>query len=144
MRVYITGSCGFVGGYLAQELAAAYPQAQLFGMAHALESRAALPMGMIVGNADLTDREAVARELESADPDVVFHLAGFASAAGSDRDRIFAVNVAGTQTLLELLQARHKPCRVHLASSGYVYGATQPGRPAEETDTPACSRSTSA
>lgn len=136
MRIFITGACGFVGGHLAYELARAYPNALLFGMAHAQESRAGLPPGVHTINADLTNRESVRASLEIAQPDIVFHLAGFASAAGGDRDKIFRVNVDGTTGLLELLTERQTPCRVHLASSGYVYGTTDPTRPAQENEVP--------
>jgi GDP-4-dehydro-6-deoxy-D-mannose reductase len=135
LRIFITGSTGFVGGWLGQELAHAYSDALLFGTAHHDdEPRDALPPHTVVRTTNLLDKDALKAFLDEAQPDVVFHLAGFASAAGTDRDKIFRVNVDGTVGLLELLAETGRPCRVHLASSGYVYGATMPGRPAQEDD----------
>jgi GDP-4-dehydro-6-deoxy-D-mannose reductase len=144
VRVLITGGTGFVGGWLAGELARAYPDAVLFGTAHTV---AHLPPGMTAPDdlpdalqliaCDLTEPGSVRAAVAEARPDRVFHLAGFASGAGTDRERIFHVNVDATATLLSALEAQGTPCRVHLASSGYVYGATQPGRPARESDPPA-------
>jgi GDP-4-dehydro-6-deoxy-D-mannose reductase len=135
LRIFITGSTGFVGGWLGQELARAYPDALLFGTAHHDdEPRDALPTHTVVRTTDLLNADALKAFLDEAQPDIVFHLAGFASAAGTDREKIFRVNVDGTVGLLRLLADAGRPCRVHLASSGYVYGATEPGRPARETD----------
>jgi GDP-4-dehydro-6-deoxy-D-mannose reductase len=133
-RVLITGATGFVGGWLAQELERHLPDAVLFGTAHRATGSEELPAGLILCPVDLTDRQAVVSVVSEAQPDVVYHLAGFASGAGTDREGIFRANVEGTVHLLETLQAQGKPCRVLLASSGYVYGATSPGRPAKETD----------
>ena len=137
MRVLITGATGFVGGWLAHDLASAYPDARLFGTAHGPDPLAALPPSLDLLPCDLTDQDALAAVLEQVRPDRVFHLAGFASGAGGDRDKIFRVNVEATVGLLRLLADAGTPCRVQLASSGYVYGATPPGQPARETDPPA-------
>ncbi len=88
----------------------------------------------IAANGDLTDRAFLAGVVAEARPDQVYHLAGFASGAGGDRARIFQVNVEATLDLLRGLADAGRPCRVQLASSGYVYGATDAGRPALETD----------
>ncbi|GAB4461355.1 MAG: GDP-mannose 4,6-dehydratase [Armatimonadaceae bacterium] len=140
MRILITGATGFAGGWLAQELAQSHPEASLFGMSHRGGDQGDLPNflpeGMQILAGDLENPNTLQPLIQTADPDVVFHLAGFASGAGTDRDRIFRLNVGGTEALLQLLSERKKPCRVLLASSGYVYGATNPGSPALESDTP--------
>jgi GDP-4-dehydro-6-deoxy-D-mannose reductase len=136
VRILITGSTGFVGGWLAQELARAYPDAALYGTAHHDdEPRDALPAHTVVRTTNLLDEAALRAFIAEAQPDRVFHLAGFASAAGTDREKIFRVNVDGTVGLLRLLAEAGRPCRVHLASSGYVYGTTVAEQPAKETDT---------
>jgi GDP-4-dehydro-6-deoxy-D-mannose reductase len=136
MRILITGATGFVGGWLASELANAYPQALLFGTSHGPSALAPLPDEMQLLPCDLSDKAALGEVIAESAPDRVFHLAGFASGAGTDREKIFRINVDATVGLLELLRDAGRPCQVQLASSGYVYGATEPGRPALETDIP--------
>jgi GDP-4-dehydro-6-deoxy-D-mannose reductase len=138
LRVLITGVTGFVGGWLASELASHYPQASLFGTTthSASDAPANLPSGLGLLTADLTEPVAVRRAVAEAAPTHVFHLAGFASGAGTDAARINRVNVDATVSLLSALEAEGNSCQVQLASSGYVYGATAPGNPAKETDTP--------
>lgn len=138
MRVLITGVTGFVGGWLAESLASHYPQAALYGTTthSASDAPANLPPGLALLTADLTDADAVRRAVAEASPTHVFHLAGFASGAGTDAERINRVNVDATVSLLSALEVQGNSCKVQLASSGYVYGATDPGSPAKETDTP--------
>ncbi len=133
-RILITGATGFVGGWLAQELSAAYPGARLFGTTHGHAPAAPPPPAVTLLPCDLTVPAEVAAVVDAAEPDRVFHLAGFASAAGGDADTIRRVNVGATRTLLQTLADAGRPCRALLASSGYVYGATRPGRPAREDD----------
>lgn len=134
MRVLITGITGFVGGYLAAELAAEYPGIAFFGTTYGPTSGAGLPPGTQLQEADLRDPAAIQGVVESAQPDIVFHLAGFASGAGTDAAVIRAANVDATVALVKTLAAQGKPCRLHLASTGYVYGTTVAGRPAQEAD----------
>jgi GDP-4-dehydro-6-deoxy-D-mannose reductase len=89
---------------------------------------------MLVRTVDLTDTAALAAFVADARPDCVFHLAGYASGAGTDRATIHQINVEGTVGLLRIVADIGRTCRVLLASSGYVYGATLPGRPAREGD----------
>ena len=132
MRILITGATGFVGGYLAAELAAHYPEAKLFGTTYGHTSGAALPDGMPLLEADLRDSTMIRQALEQSQADTIFHLAGFASGAGTDAAVIRAANVDATRMLVEQVAAQGRPCRLHLASTGYVYGTTEPGQPAHE------------
>ena len=135
MRILITGATGFVGGYLAAELATHYPQATLFGTTYGHTSGAILPENMPLLEADLRDPAMIREALARSEPDIIFHLAGFASGAGTDAAVIRAANVDATLLLVEAAAALAKPCRLHLASTGYVYGTTEPGKPASEGDT---------
>ena len=135
MRVLITGATGFVGGWLAQEVTRHCPGCVLFGTSHRTTGSADLPAGTVVRPIDLNDTPALTAFVQEAAPDIVFHLAGFASGAGTDKSAIYHANVNGTVNLLGILTEAGKSCRVQLASSGYVYGATQPGQAAKEDDT---------
>lgn len=135
MRVLVTGATGFVGGWLLTELAQAEPQARLWGTEYgpgSLGDDLAARVGLLA--CDLTNADAIAQVVRTVQPERVFHLAGFASAAGNDADLVTRANVDGAVYLLRALEQVGQPCRVLLASSGYAYGATAPGRPAEEED----------
>lgn len=137
MRVLVTGLTGFVGGWLGVELARSNPDAEVWGTTHGPDGPplpAGFPAGARFLPCDLTDPQQVCHAVEESRPDQVFHLAGFASAAGGDGPLVHRVNVDATVHLLEALATQDKPCRVLLASSGYVYGPTTPGRPACEDD----------
>jgi nucleoside-diphosphate-sugar epimerase len=105
-RALVTGLSGFTGEYVEQELRhAGYEVAGI--------------------SADLTDRAALAAEVQALQPDVVVHLAAIAFVAHSDIEQIYRVNVVGTRNLLEALAALpKKPSAVLLASSANIYGNT--------------------
>ena len=136
MRILITGATGFVGSWLARELAAHHPDAVLFGTQHHDAPAPETSAGLTLRTVDLTDANATAEIVAEAKPDMVFHLAGYASAAGGNREAIFRVNVTATETLLRLLTESAQLHRVLVASSGYIYGATEPETPAREPDMP--------
>jgi GDP-4-dehydro-6-deoxy-D-mannose reductase len=134
VRILITGATGFAGGWLTEELAARRADAELFGMTHRTTDAPEGFPPITLRPADLADPESVRALVNEVEPDAVFHLAGFASGAGKDWERIFRTNLEGTVALLKSLADRGRPCRVLVASSGYVYGKTEPDRPARESD----------
>lgn len=138
MRILVTGATGFVGTWLLAHLEEAYQDGsvELFGTEHG-PPLGPVPPSVRLAPCDLTDASAVKTVIGDIRPDRVFHLAGFASATGTDHALIHRVNVEATVSLLQALDDLARPCRVQLASSGYVYGATVPGRPAREDDAPA-------
>jgi nucleoside-diphosphate-sugar epimerase len=73
--------------------------------------------------ADLTDREALKREVLATAPDAVVHLAAISFVGHADDNAFYTVNVIGTMNLLVALdQLPQAPRRVLLASSANVYG----------------------
>ena len=126
MRVLITGVAGFVGPYLAAELAEE-TGVELFGMAlNANDREAAGPLpaglGMLLG--DVTDDASIRAVLEAARPEVVYHLAGASSGAAAWRRpaECFEVNALGTLRLLEGIRRLGLDATTVVASSGEVYG----------------------
>ena len=74
-------------------------------------------------NADLTDPVAVQNQVNTAEPDVVVHLAAISFVGHDNASAFYDVNVIGTLNLLDaLLKLPNLPKRVLLASSANVYG----------------------
>lgn len=117
MNILLTGSDGFTGRHFA-DLAKS-------------KGHRVLPL-----TADLTDREAVHRQVQETAPDAVVHLAAISFVGHSDDNAFYAVNVIGTTNLLAaLVQVPQTPRRVLLASSANVYGNCD-ASPIAETQAP--------
>ena len=127
-RALLTGRTGFTGRYVAHELEqAGY---EVIGLASQMgDSEAGLTI-----QANLLDRDAVAKAVAEADADVVVHLAAVAFVAHGDVDEMYRVNVVGTRNLLEALAgAQKRPELVVLASSANVYGNAEVDPITEDT-----------
>jgi GDP-4-dehydro-6-deoxy-D-mannose reductase len=131
MRVLVTGAAGFAGRHLLQELRAAFPGARLFGLVRRARPNL-MPAGVTLLEADICSASAVSEAVRDAAPDQVYHLAGYASGAGGDREAIFRVNVRGTENVLAALEELGRPAALLVASTGYVYGPCDEARPAAE------------
>jgi GDP-4-dehydro-6-deoxy-D-mannose reductase len=112
MRAFVTGGHGFVGTWLLQHLAAAGDDVVA---PHATE-------------VDVLDGAALASAVESAQPDAVYHLAGFAHVGRSweHPDEVFSVNALGTLQVLEAVRRAGGDARVLVVSSAEVYGRVTP------------------
>jgi GDP-4-dehydro-6-deoxy-D-mannose reductase len=108
-KIIVTGSDGFVGKHLIELLK---------------KSKKDRIFGLDKSQADITKYPQVKKYLAKIKPDQVYHLAGFASGAGKDKDLIFKVNVQGTINILKALKEINRPVKILLASTAYVYGNT--------------------
>lgn len=114
MRALITGSQGFVGGYLRRELEDnGY---EVIGLD--------IRPGEETVQADLLDAERLTQLIGELKPDAVFHLAGQADVARSWKipRRTVEINVIGALNLLEAVRAYRKDVRVLLVGSSDQYG----------------------
>lgn len=111
--VLVTGSAGFVGGYLTA----------------ALRKRGDLVVDydQRLGH-DVRDYEQLRAVINQHQPDLIFHLAAqaYVPEATSDPRRGLDVNVAGTLNLLEALRHTGSRARVLLAGTSEEYGYDHP------------------
>lgn len=135
MRVLVTGAGGFVGAALTRHLRACLPACEIVGTTHSTPQTSPDPLTKYV-RCDIAARGGrdIAALVERSRPDHVYHLAGLASGAASDRETVFRVNKDGTRFVIEAVQKFVPHARVLFASTGYVYGACDPARPAREDD----------
>jgi len=126
--VWITGAKGFIGRYLARELADAGHV--VHGVGHgALEDFDRRRLGLqtwLNGEIDAANLNALARH---GLPSKIFHLAGGSSVGLSIAQPYedFSRSVASTARLLEWLRGSAPECSVIVASSAAVYGSGHGG-----------------
>jgi GDP-4-dehydro-6-deoxy-D-mannose reductase len=128
MRALITGINGFVGGHLAEHLIES-GRWDVWGLAR----QPALGTPVLAGRvryvaADLLVGEQIVFALESAQPDVIFHLAGqsnvqrsFADPAGT-----LQANVIAQTYLFQAIQRLRIDPLVLIAGSNEAYGLVRP------------------
>lgn len=138
-RVLVTGHTGFKGAWLSLWLERL--GAQVSGLALSPESpdgafTALTPWPSLDSHvADLRDLGAVLRVIESAPPDVVFHLAAqsLVRRGWADPASTYAVNVLGTAYLLEAVSQVGSVQAVVVATSDKVYANPGTGVPFRES-----------
>lgn len=114
MRALITGSQGFVGQYLRQELeASGY---EVVGLD--------LQPGQGAVQADLLNPEQINATVKQAKPDAVFHLAGQADVAKSWKipQKTMEINVIAAVNLMEAVRAFDPSVRMVMVGSSDQYG----------------------
>jgi len=123
MRALVTGGAGFIGSHIVEELLRAGASVRVFDnfSSGKRENLVAFQGDLEIQAGDLRDAEAIKAAMRGVE--LVFHLAAFISVPQSmlEPQDCFAINVAGTATLLEA--ARQAGVRkVVLSSSTAVYG----------------------
>lgn len=115
MKALITGSRGFVGGYLRRELE--QNGYEVVGLDLQADERTV--------QADLLKPVQMEEAVRTVAPDVVFHLAGQASVAQSWKIplRTFELNVLAAVNLLDTVRAFKPATRMVLVGSSDQYGA---------------------
>lgn len=142
MKVLITGISGFAGGFLVEELLSdPNKKIELYGTY--INEKELVNTGFKKNKArlvkcDITNRDEVDQVVGEIKPDQIYHLAGIASPAFADREKVLAVNVEGTLNILRAAQKLKKKIKILLASTGYVYGSSENQQPfTEESETKA-------
>ncbi len=146
-RILITGAGGFVGRHLIARLLKEerFADAGLTAGLHSLSSLRAVSAlegwdGLSVPGkieravVDLTDAERLRQTVTALRPTHIVHLASRSSGADTDRAGIYDVNVEGTRRLLDAAGELSPFPKTLVISTGYVYGDTNPLRPAREED----------
>lgn len=119
MRAFVTGSRGFVGGWLVPHLSEMGDEV--------LEAEPSL---------DVTDGPSVLRAMAAAGPEAVYHLAALTHVGDSwgQPEEVMRVNALGTLAVLEAARSCPATPRVLLVSSAEVYGRVTPAQlPIAET-----------
>lgn len=119
MRSLVVGAGGFVGGHLVSHL---------ISQGDEVFSGVQFPGNPISGGRhvvlDITDPDSVARAIDCAKPEIVYHLAGisFVPEAQEDFERTLKVNVTGTAHVVHRSAMAGVRSFVYV-SSAEVYGA---------------------
>ncbi|MGB1287032.1 MAG: GDP-mannose 4,6-dehydratase [Aggregatilineales bacterium] len=123
MRLLITGVSGFAGQHLAKHLLQQYPSAEIFGTVFRSVTHH-LPEKIQCHQVDLCDETAVLSLISAIRPDVIYHLAGQASAARSFENprQTLKTNIFAGFNLLEACTEVGIRPRIISVSSADIYG----------------------
>jgi len=131
-RILVTGATGFIGGQLAQALAAEGNDIACLARRGSRVDRVR-SLGVRIVEGDVTAPESIGPAVTGVD--VVYHVAGLTKARS--RAEFFAVNEAGVANVLDACRRRATPPVVVLISSLAAAGPAVGGRPRVEEDPPA-------
>lgn len=115
MKALVTGGGGFLGSHLVKALRARGDEVRVLARGDYPELRA---LGAETVRGDITDASATAAACEGMD--VVFHTAAKAGGWGDPRE-FEAINVQGTQHVVDGCKAARVPALVHTSSPSVVH-----------------------
>jgi nucleoside-diphosphate-sugar epimerase len=133
MRVFVTGSTGFIGSRLVAKLA------REEHLVHALyRSEKKIPPGLSCNiklfKGDLTDKESLEKAIQGCE--AVIHMAAFAGVWHRDEREIYRLNVDSTRTILEIA-AKSGVKRCLVTSTAGVFGPSENNILSENSPGPA-------
>lgn len=131
MRILVTGSRGFVGRHVQNNLHAAGHETLDLIIAAERPARNAHEY-----EGDICDANRMRSLVRDLRPDACLHLAGvaFVPVAWSKPEFVFEVNVQGTLNVLDAFRAEAPEARLLVISSAEVYGLQNCQRPLTEQD----------
>lgn len=128
MKYFVTGATGFVGGQVARQLAAAGHQV-IAVVRDSARARDLADLGIELHSGDVTEKESMRAPMTGVDG--VFHIAGWYKIGARDRRPGEAVNIRGTQNVLELMHELRIPKGVY--TSTLAVNSDTRGRRVDET-----------
>jgi len=134
--ILVTGGAGFIGSHVVNSLLTRRRDV------HVLDNLTSGSLSNITGDAvlhtgDIRSEVDVVSSIRAAEADVIVHCAAQTSVERSMKDWEFdeAVNVSGTQVLLNAARSEFVRRFIFLSSGGAIYGETE--QPATEQTSPA-------
>lgn len=130
-RILITGVTGFVGSWLAEKLAQG-TNAEIYGLKRknsGTQNLTHIEERITFADGDILDIDSLVNAVNSASPDIIFHLAaqGIAKRSFKEPFGTFSLNFKGTMNLLEAIRKSNVDVKkVQFASSANVYGEVPP------------------
>lgn len=120
--VLVTGAGGFAGSHLVEYLAGS---TDLVGWSRSEPPRDVAPHARWQ-RVDILDRAQVDSAIRDLRPDWIFHCAGLPNVAASWSDTAapLAVNVLGTQRVIDAAARLDRPCRILVTGSAQVYASS--------------------
>ena len=137
MKVFITGASGAMGHFLARYISENISRVEIFGLGRTRLSKNTELYIKKYHRCDLhwELKTQLAETISSADPEIVFHLAGVADVGKSFREPDYFVvnNISGTVNLFESIAASRKKPVVVICSTSEVYGNIKSLHPVDES-----------